>query len=202
MSSLIDESIRLDTRARGVTIIRGSGNINTYMVSEITGNDRSKVDPYYDFESSAKLPSDCGIVSGDLIQCGDDYYLVMAIEEKWCCDELGFYKCTLYKCNSLVSVYYFNSATKEHDVLHKSNVRCLITQVRAQEWDNDKSLIIKQFRGRSSPFQVFAQSNSGIIPGKDCVLIDQADRRFRTNKDFDVFIADNISQTQVMLERY
>lgn len=202
--SLIDEAIRLDVRKRNATIIRTGGNISTYMVAEMTGIEAGKrrLDPYFDFEVSAKLPSDCGVVSGDLIQCGSGYYLVMAVEEKWIADELGYYRCALYKCNSVVSVYYFNRSTTVHDILYKSGVRCLITQVRAQEWDDDKTLLIRQFRGRSTPFQIFAKNDSGILPGTDCVLEDQAGRRYRTDKEFDVHVAEGISQTQVKIESY
>lgn len=201
--SLVDETIRLDARKQSITILRESGNISSYMVSEVTGIDTGKrrLDPFYDFETFARMPSDSGIVSGDMGQSGNDYYLVMAIESKWLADEIGFYRCTLYKCNSTVSVYYFNNTTKKHDTLHKSNVRCLITQVRAREWDEDKALAVRQYRGRQQPFQLFVQESSGIVSGVDCIVVDQSNRRFRVSKEIDVFIAGGISQAQIIWER-
>lgn len=199
--SIFDETIRLDPRAQDITIIRAT-NVESYMIAEATGIDagRRRLDPFFDFEYMAKLPSDSNIVTGEIIKGSNDYFLVMATEGKMFEEALGFYKCNLYKCNSIISVYYFNQTTKKYDILHKSGIHCLITQVRAQEWDEDKTLVIRQYRGRQQPFQIFTKSDSGIIKDMGCILIDQDNRRFRVNKESDMFIASGISQCEILWE--
>ena len=218
--SLVTETIRLDPRVRQATILRGgdisfqdgdvgfnSGYIGfqgesiiTYMVAEETGLDagRRRLDPFFDFETAVKLPPDCGILPGDLIKTGDTYFLVMSLEDKWLMEQRGYYKGLLYRCNSVISIYYFNSTTGKYDTLHKSGIHCLITQVRARAMNEDKAYIVSGYQGKTQPFQIFAQSVSGIKSG--CVLIDQDNRRFRISKDFDPFITDSILQTQCMWE--
>lgn len=203
--SLIDETIRLDVRKQDASIIRDGATVDsTYMVAEATGMDagRRRLDPFYDYESFARFPSDADLVSGDMVLSDSVYYLVMAIEQKKCEDEIGYYRATLYKCNAIVSIYYFNTTTKKHDTLHASNVYCLITPARAlQDWDEDRALINRQYRGRQAPFLLFAQDESGIVSNIDCVVIDASSRRFRVSKEVDVFATDGISQCQVLWER-
>lgn len=198
MPSLVDETIRL--AGRQATILRSPANISTYVIDEITGVDSGKkqLDPYLDFETAVRFLSDSTVVCGDMVQIGSDYFLVMAVEVERAFNSIEFYRTRIYKCNSTVSVYYFSAITKLFTTLHLSGVRCLITQVRAREWNDDKSLIIKGYGGRIQPFQVFAQDDSGIT--KESALVDQAGRRFRVSKEFDVFIADGILQSQVIWE--
>lgn len=198
--TILDEIIATDPRKQAVTIIR-TVNVETYMVAELTGveSGRRRLDPFFDFENFAKFPSDSGIVSGDLILCGT-YYLAMAIEEKRFVDEeVSGYRATLYKCNSIISDYRLDATTRKPTVLQKSGIHCLITQVRSQAWDEDKATMIKQYRGRQQPFQVFAQAASGITA--ESILVDQSARRFRVSKESDVFISENILQAEILWER-
>lgn len=199
--TILDEIIATDPRKQAVTIIR-TVNIETYMVAELTGVESGKrrLDPYFDFENFAKFPSDSGVVSGDLILCGSLYYLAMAIEEKRFVDEeISGYRVTLYKCNSVISDYRLDITTRKPTVLQKSGIHCLITQVRAQAWDEDKATMLRQYRGRQQPFQVFAQAASGI--SVESILVDQSTRRFRVSKESDVFISENILQAEILWER-
>lgn len=207
--SLVDETIRLDIRKQDASIIRNGAVVappggTTYMVAEATGMDagRRRLDPFYDYESFARFPSVAALIAGDIVLSDSIYYLVMALEQKICEGENGYFRATLYKCNAIVSVYYFNTTTKKHDTLHASSVNCLITPARAlQEWDEDRALINRQYRGRQAPFLLFAQDESGIVSNIDCVVIDASNRRLRVSKEVDVFVADGISQCQVLWER-
>lgn len=196
--SLIDENIRLS--GRPATIIRSTGSVSTFMTAEVTGMEagRRRLDPLQDFETAVMMPSDSGIVTGDLILLGSEYYLAMAAESKFYSSDMEYLRGLLYKCNSIVSIYYFNTTSKKYDTLHKSSIHCLITQVRAQAGVEDKSLIVKEYRGKSQPFQVFMKESDGLT--SECIIVDQGNRRFRVSKDFDVFIADGISQSQCMWE--
>lgn len=196
--SLVDDTIRLS--GRPVTIIRNTGSVSTFMTGEITGTGagRRRLDPFLDYETAVMIPSDAGIITGDLALSDSEYYLCMAVEKKFYASDMEYYRGLLYKCNSVVSIYYFDTTSKKYDSLHKANVHCLITQVKAQAGMEDKALIIREYRGKSQPFQVFMRESEGLK--SECVIVDQDSRRYRVSKDFDVFIADSIAQTQCMWE--
>jgi hypothetical protein len=201
--NIMSESIRLDLRKQTIAIVRTPKNLAAYGIIEATGMDvgRRRLDPYFDFEFSARMPSDCGVVAGDMLIVGSDYYMVMGIEPKQIIAEVGYFKMSVFKCNTIVDIYTFTIGTNNYTTLAKSNVHCLITQVRANEWSEDKALLVPKYRGRQQPFQLYVQASSGIVSGYDCVLVDSAGRRFRISKNIDVFISDGISQTQIMWER-
>lgn len=196
--SLMDETIRLV--GKPATIIRDSGNIETYMLSQEIGLivGKRKPDPYFDYEHGFMFQPDSGIVSGDLVLSDNVYYLVMSISNEMPFGQLLYYRGMLYECNSLITIYSYSSITKKHSVTFKSDVRCLITQVRSQEWNDDKASVIKGYRGRTQPFQVFMRASEGLT--KDHIIVDQSSRRYRIAKDFDPFIADGILQTQCLWE--
>lgn len=183
-----------------IQIIRDAGNVNTYMfygaLGRIAGKYRATPDDTY--QNGYYLPTNCGAVSGDLILADGEYYLLVSIEKVFDNGTLACYKGMLYKCNSVVTIKSFNTTTKKHDTVKKSNVRCLITQVRAQEWNDDKAMVVKEYRGKTQPFQVFMRASEGLT--KDDIIIDQDNHRFRIGKDFDVFTSDGITQTQVVWE--
>lgn len=183
-----------------IQIVRTPSNINTYMfygaLGRIAGKYRANPEDAY--QNGYYLPTDCGAVSGDLILADSEYYLLVSIEKIFDNGMLACYRGMLYKCNSVVTIKSFNSTTKKHDTVKKSNVHCLMTQVRAQEWNDDKVMVVREYRGRTQPFQVFLRESEGLT--KDDIIIDQDNRRFRVGKDFDVFTSDGITQTQVFYE--
>lgn len=201
MNSVTDESIFQSGIA--ATILRTPNNIATYVTKEITGADagRRQLDPLLDFFTAFKFMTDSTITTGDLVLIENDYYLVMAIEERMSFGEIEDYKGTCYKCNSVISIYSTHPTTGKDTVLVKENVHCLITQVRSQEWDTDRALALpnRSYRGAQQPFQVYLKASEGL--NKTHSIVDQAGRRFKVGKDFDVFIADNIAQTEVLWER-
>ena len=196
--SEFDETIRIG--GKSATIIRTPTNITTYIMNDVTGMlvGKRRPDPMTDYENGFILPSDCGVVNGDLLLADSKYYLVMSLQAEKPFGELSFYRGMLYECNSLVSIYSYSTTTKKHSVLVKADVSCLITQVRAQAMNDDKAMAIREYRGKIQPFQVFMQSSAGLT--KDHIIVDQNNRRFRVAKDFDPFITENILQTQVLWE--
>lgn len=196
--SLSDEAIRLSGRV--VTIVRSGANVTTFMAAAELGNivGKRKPDPFYDYEVGMMFPSDSTIVEGDLILENSNYYLAMSVAETYLGSDLQYYRGMLYRCNSVVSIYGYDSNTKKPDNLIKANVQCLITQVRAQNQEEDKALTVKNYRGKNKPFQIFMRDTEGLL--NTSVIIDQGNRNFRVNKQFDVFVASGIVQTQMILE--
>lgn len=196
--SEVDETIRL--AGRSSVIIRAGGNVNTFMYSDKTGQiiGKRKPDPYFDYELAAWFPSDSSIVEGDLVLQDSKYYLVMSVDKDYLDEDIQKYTCMLYECNSLVSIYEYNSVSKKYDSLIKDNVSCLITQVRAKEHIEDKSMVVKQYRGRRIPYQLFIRNNEGLT--NTSIIVDQDNRRFRIGKQFDMLITSGIIQTEVLWE--
>jgi len=199
--SIVDQIIKHDIRRQTITIVRTSAI--SYGVVEITGLDtgRRRLDPAFDFEYIIRMPSDSGVIAGDMLLINNGYYLVMAVERKIFLWTLGLYKMTTYKCNSIVSIFFYDATTKQYTNKTAAGVHCLITQARATEWPTDKAVITPQYRGRHQPFQLYIQDSSGIVSGADCIIVDQESRRFRISKQVDVFVADGISRTEVLWER-
>ena len=199
--SFIDEDIRL--AGRPATIIRDAGNISTYATAESTGQDagRRRLDPNFGFDYTFKFMTDSGIASGDLVVINSEYYLVITLEPKYVFGDLEYYRGTLYKCNSVVSIYYLNNTTKKYDTLHKADVQCLIAPVRAREWDEDKAIIMpnRGYRGQTQPFQVLARSSDGILT-EGCIIKDASDRRFRVNKESNPFLSDGVFLSEIEWE--
>ena len=196
--SLSDETIRLSGRI--VTIVRAAGNVTTYMAAAELGNlvGKRKPDPFYDYEVGMIFPSDSTIVEGDLILEGSIYYLAMSVSPTYLGADLQYYHGMLYKCNSVISIYGYDSVTKKPDDLIKADVQCLITQVRAQSQDEDKNIVDRNYRGKLKPFQIFMRYTEGLT--NVSAIVDQDSRRFRVNKQFDVFVASGIVQAQVILQ--
>lgn len=196
--SELDETIRIAGRA--VTIVRDAGNVSTFMYSDKTGQiiGKRKTEPYFDYEVAAWLPSDSTVVSGDLILQGSIYHLVMSVDKDYTGDDLQRYSCMLYECNSVVSIYGYNAVSKELDTLIKSSVNCLVTQVRASAQKEDKNIAIKGYGGKRQPFQCFMRDSEGLT--NISRIVDQYSRSFKVNKQFDMFIANGIVQTQIIWE--
>lgn len=196
--SELDETIRI--AGRSTTIVRDAGNVGTFMYSDKTGLiiGKRKSEPYFDYEVAAWLPSDSTVVSGDLILQGSTYYLVMSVDQDYIGDDLQRYSCMLYECNSVVSLYSYNDISRQHDTLVKAGVNCLITQVRASAQKEDKNIAIKGYGGKRQPFQYFMRDSEGLT--NISTIVDQDNRSFKVNKQFDIFIADGIVQTQVIWE--
>lgn len=200
MNSVTDETIF--QRGLLATIIRDSGDIETYTISEITGEKagRRRLEPALGFDHAFWFMSDSEAKSGDLIRIDTDYYLVMALEPKYEYGELEYYRGTLYKCNSVVTIYTAGASGKD-DTVVKAGVKCLITQVRGQDWDVDRALALpnRSYRGSQKPFQVYMRGSEGLE--RKHSLVDQDERRYKVSKDFDVFTADGITQTECLWER-
>jgi hypothetical protein len=202
--TLFDEiHLAYDRRLQDATIIRTTGNVATKMIGEETGIDtgRRRIDPLLDFEVFAKMPAESGVVMGDLILSNDVYYLVMALEPKMYMGTPGFYKASLYECNSIVTIYAYGDVSKKLDTSFKADVRCLITTSRnLRDVPDDKAVINRRFRGSSAPFFLYMRSSEGLLSDGSHMVVDQDSRRFRLYKQFDYFIANGILRAGVTWE--
>jgi hypothetical protein len=195
--SILDETIRISGRT--VTLIRIAGDVTTYMRdSQTVLAGKRRIDPLSDFEVGAMFPSDSGIVSGDLVYDTVTNYLAMSVLPRKVWDELLCYDVMLYKCNSLVSIYSYSAVYQKTNLLVKADVPCLITQVRAPEWNEDKVAMAKTYKGKLQPFQVFMQDGNGLT--NTSYIKDAAGRHYRISKDFDIFIAEGVIQCQALWE--
>jgi len=183
-------------------IVRTGGNLTTYIVSASIGRVAGKfrANPEEIHQNGYLLPTDCGAVIGDLFLKDGEYYLLMTFEKMYDNGEHSCYRGQLFKCNSVVDVYYYSDATKKHTTLHESGVHCLITQSRLSEINEDKAYMMRDYRGRTQPFNFYAQESCGILGEGKTIIVDQDSRRFRVLKDFNPFIADNILTTAVEWE--
>lgn len=184
------------------TIVRDAGNVSTHIYFEAIGTSvagRRRLEPDRQHEAGYLFPTDSGVVSGDLVLLNDIYYLVMSLTEKRVHGFFVAYRGMLFRCNSEISVYYFNPATSKADTLHKSGVRCLITQSFVKEWPDDTEMVFDRYRSSSEPFWLYTQEGAGIKK-EGCVIVDQDGRRFRVGKEGDPFITEGILQSQVFWE--
>lgn len=194
--SLFDETVRLS--GRPATIIRTPLSLATFIVDDMYGKtSKEQLNPYRDYEFVFRFRADSGITYGEMVTIGVDYYLAMAIKEEWLFGNLEYFKVKLFKCNSLVSIYYFNTTTKRFDTLHGSGVHCLIT-TDSGNMSYDQGLAVKGYAGKGNPLQIYMRSSEGL--SSDCVLVDQANRRYKVSKNFDIYVTDNVAQTNISLE--
>ena len=195
MTSMVDDTIRMS--GSPMTVIRSAGNLSSYLW-EGTMNRKGLV-PLKAYERFYLIPSDSGIVEGDLVQKGSELFLVMSLAREDLHGDLQCFQGTLYKCNSVVTVKKYNSGTQALDVF-QSGVNCLITRALSGPGlsppDNDQATVIPAFKGRDKVFFLIAQSASGI--DKTSSILDAAGRSFRVSDDFDPFIVNGILQAEVV----
>lgn len=194
----INEEIRL--AGSDAEVVRTGGNVATYLYHGYVGSiaGRRRIDAEYSYEAGYYLPTTSDAVSGDIILWSGSYYLIMAIKPVILMGEVVAKAGLLYETNAVVSIFAFNPTTRKHDISRKSGVRCLVTQKYAQDISDDKALMIREFRGRSTPFQFYAQEGTGLE--KDDVVVDQDGRRYRVSRDFDVYRADGVIKAQILWE--
>lgn len=181
---------------RSVSIIRTAANVASFMW--IPDKRQRALDPYTDHIFTAWMPIESGVLPGDLLLYDSEYYLAMARNKQEQFGEDEYYRTVLYKCNSTVSINTYNASTEKFDTLIRSGVRCLITQTPGMELEEDKTIAMAPYHGRTQPFQVFMRSTEGLT--NQSVLVDQSGRNFRINKDVDLFIENGIVRAEVMWE--
>lgn len=195
----LDTEIRLAGAL--VNIKRTPRDIQTYLyhghIGSIGGTRR--VDPGSEHQAGYYLPAGSGAVSGDIIQIGNVYYLIVTLLDVYFNGEIVCLRGTLYRCNAVVSLYKYNSVTKKPDTLVGSGLHCVVTQESSYGLNEDKAMVVNQYRGTSIPFNIYMRESDGLT--KDVrLLIDQHQRRFRILNDFNPYLADGVVQTQASWE--
>ena len=190
--SIVDDTIKLAGSV--MTIIRTPTNVSSYCWKGTMS--RRGLEPKSAFERFFLIPSDAGIVEGDLVLIGGDYHLVMSISTEGEFGETWCYQGTLYKCNSVITVRQYNSGTKAF-ITSATNIHCLITN---EGWwgENDRNVAVQASRISSRAFTVYAQALAGI--GKKSMIIDQASMRFRVSDDIDPITTNGITTIRMLLE--
>lgn len=167
----------------------GINNVSTYIYL-------NPKDAKGTYERNPMLPTDCGVVGGDLIQVLTDYYLVAGLIEDRRVGEFFNYKARLFKCNSVVTVRAQNVGTKLFANV-STGVRCLITQtlIGASE---DKSIIVPGYGGKDRLFYCFVALTAGV--NKNNILVDSIGRAFRVTEDMDPLYAPGLLRAMVKIE--
>lgn len=162
MSSSIDAVLK--TVGEAVTIIRTGGNISTYLYISPKGSWLTRA--YY--ERDGMMPTDSGIVVGDLISHLTNYYLVTALFDDRRVGEFFYYKVRLFKCNKSITIRAYNDTTKEF-ANASTNVPCLIIDTNAMT-ASDRAVAVPGFGGRDNVYYMYIQSSSGIT--KNSIIVD------------------------------
>lgn len=190
--SLVNDTIKL--AGHPMTIIRAAGNIASYFWKGTM--QRRGLEPKSSYERFYLIPSDSGIVAGDLIQHGLIYYLVMSLSLEGEFAEPLCLQGTLYLCNSLVAVRQYNSGSKAF-IDSATNVRALII-VEGWTGENDRNVAVQASRISNRSYTVYAQKVAGI--GKASMIVDQDSRRFRVSDDINPVLAGGITTARMMIE--
>jgi len=180
---------------RPITVLRSPVNLSTFFWQGTLN--RKGLEPTRSYERFYLMPSDAGVVEGDLIQDGTDFFLVMSLSKEGEFGETWAFQGTLYKTNSLVSVNTYNESTQVFDPI-KTGVNCLITRAHAfRGAEDDMAVALSSARGRGSLWTVYARVSEGI--NKDSILVDQAGREWRVSADSDPSVVSGVLVADVML---
>lgn len=187
--SVIDQV--LQTVGEAVTIIRTGGNISTYLYINPKGSWSTKA--YY--ERDGMMPTDSGVVVGDLISHLTNYYLITALFEDRRVGEFFYYKTRLFKCNKNVTIRAYNDTTKEF-ANASTNVPCLIADTNAMT-SSDKAIVIPGFGGRDNVYYMYIQSSSGIT--KNSIIVDGS-TSFKVAGNVNPFFAGGLYEVPLKIE--
>jgi len=190
MAGSIDDVLK--SVGEACEIVRSTGNIDTHFYANPKSN-WGKTAPY---ERDVMIPSDSGVVEGDLITHLSDKYLVVSVFQDRRVGEFFLNKVRLFKCNATVTVRAYSATTKEF-ADQETGVPCLITRSSATLM-SDKGVTVPGFAGRDGGYYLYAQSVAGI--NKNSILTDEDGNRFRVASDIDIFFASGIVEVPVKLE--
>lgn len=190
MASQVDSVLKRVGEA--VTIIRTGGNVSTYFYMSPKGSTERSA-PY---ERNVMMPSDSGVVEGDLISHLSDYYLVVSAYQDRRVGQFFYNKVRLYRCNSTVTVRAQNPTTKLF-VDAKTGVHCLITQV-ASTGTEDRGLVVPRYTGKDRLFDCFLPTSVGIT--KNNILVGADGKQFRVMEDINPFVAQGVTLAMLKWE--
>lgn len=151
------------------TIVRDAGNVDTYVyIDPRIKNTSFNTMP---FERQAMLATTAGIVEGDLLLAGGDYYLVISAIKDQRAGEYWADKARLFRCNHTVSIKAYNETTKQFAVT-KSNVPCLIvSQSDRMRIATDRGVVLPTYKGQDADYGLFIQASSGV--DKNSRMVDE-----------------------------
>lgn len=185
--SLVDENIRL--AGMTATLIRTPSNVTSSCWKGTLA--RKGLEPARAYERFYLFPSDSGVVEGDLVQIGSEFFLAMSLSREEEFGELQCFQGTLYRCNSTVTVRKYNGTTKVFDDF-KTGVRCLIVRSSARvQAEDDRADAVDWGRGTTNMFTCYLQEGVGF--SKDCLLVDQDQRQFRATDDQNPTVVDGVT---------
>lgn len=174
------------------TIIRAGGNVSTHLYINPKGSfERSA--PY---ERTCMMPTDSGVVEGDLIQHLSDYYLVISAFQDRRVGTFFYNKVRLFKCNSTVTIRAQNPTTKQFGDVG-TGVHCLIVQV-SSEGAEDRGIVVPRYSGKDKLFNCFLSGSAGI--SKNNILVDEAERQFRVTDDINPLYANGVTMAMLKWE--
>lgn len=192
--SIVNENIRL--AGSPMTILRAAGNVASYFWMGTLV--RKGLEPSRSFERFYSIPSDSGVVEGDLIQAGSEFFLVASLSRTETFGELLCFQGTLYRCNSVVTVKRYDGDLKTFPVV-KSGVRCLISrEINRVRSEDDRAAAGFYQKGQGPVFTLFAQESEGIDSGS--LLEDQAGRSFRVSDDTNPTLAGGLTMADLVME--
>jgi len=147
-------------------IKRSAGDVSTYVYIK----PKSKAGGY---EFEAWLPTDCGVVDGDLIEVAgtyatENYFVINIVPDDRAGDFFKF-NVKLFRCNHIVAIKSYNKTTKKFDSV-QTGVPCLIIDGGAIQM-SDRAVIIPGFNGKDGSYFLYCQPN-GI--NRNSVIIDDA----------------------------
>lgn len=174
------------------TIIRTGGNVDTYLYINPKGS-FEKSAPY---ERNAMMPTDSGVVEGDLIQYLSDYFLAVSVFQDRRVGEFFYNKVRLFRCNNTITVKAYNSTTKVF-ADSKTGVPCLVIDSNAY-LTSDRGVVVPGFSGRDDIYYLYAQQSAGI--GKNSILVDASSNHLRVADNINFYFASGLIEAPVKLE--
>lgn len=177
------------------TIIRTIGNLSTWLYISPKGSFLGSRAAY---EREAMVPTDSGIVIGDLVHFANDYFLVVSLFEDRRVSEFFYYKAKLYRCNETITVQAYNATTKSF-ANSNTGIRCLIVSSQAA-LDSDKGVVIPGFRGSDDVFYLYAQKSSLSGITKNSILIDSSLNKLRVGNGINPYFASGLIEVPVKME--
>jgi len=193
--SLIDDTIKM--AGSKMSVIRTPSNLSSWFREGTMS--KKGLEPSKSYERFFLIPTDSGVVEGDLIQNGSEFFLVMSLAKQESFGEFLAYQGTLYKCNSIVTVRKFNSSTDAFADA-ATGVNCVIARALAGPGltpaKDDVNTAVSWMKGLGKIFNLFIQNSATV--DKNSLIIDASGRQFRISSDSDPFVTNGVLSAEVV----
>jgi len=170
-------------------IKRSSGDISTYIYIK----PKLKAGGY---EFEAWLPTDCGVVDGDLIEVTgslstDNYFVSNLVPDERAGDFFK-YNAKLFRCNHTIAIKSYNKTTKRFDD-EQTGVPCLIIDGGASQM-SDRGMMIPGFSGKDDTYYLYCQF--GILDRKS-KIVDEGNRALEVAGSINPYFAKGLVEVPV-----